>query len=160
MNDTGPVPRLGVSVCVWRDGQTLLIRRAKAPHAGAWSPVGGMVEWGETLEQAARREVAEEAGIDIRINGLVGTRDLIFADDSGAVATHIVLVVLAADWLSGDLVAGDDADRAEWARPEDLGAVTLLPGVLPYVLASRDCRHGRLNPPAVSPTIAPTQPRT
>lgn len=131
------LPRLGVSVCVWKGDSLLLIRRAKPPHAGLWSPVGGMVEWGETLETAARREVREETALDITLHGLVGNRDLIVTDAGGAVVAHIVLAVFAATWRAGEPVAGDDADRACWVVPAALAGFDLVPGVLPWIERAR-----------------------
>ncbi len=127
-------PVLGVSVCVWRGDEVLMIRRGSPPSKGLWAPVGGKVEWGETLADAARREVREEAGIDCDIAGFSQLRELVGADSPH----HVVLAVFAARWLSGEPVAGDDADQAEWASADRLANYELVEGVLPYILATRD----------------------
>ncbi len=111
-----------------------MIRRGSPPSKGLWAPVGGKVEWGETLADAARREVREEAGIDCDIAGFSQLRELVGADSPH----HVVLAVFAARWLSGEPVAGDDADQAEWASADRLANYELVEGVLPYILATRD----------------------
>ena len=55
-------PWIGIGVVVWRDDRVLLVRRAKAPNLGQWSLPGGGQEIGETVFEAAIREVAEETG--------------------------------------------------------------------------------------------------
>eukprot|EP01037_Dinobryon_pediforme_P025394 gene25394-27529_t len=109
-------PVLGVSVCVWRGDEVLMIRRGSPPSKGLWAPVGGKVEWGETLVEAARREVHEETGIDCDIAAFSQLRELVGVDNSH----HVVLAVFSARWRSGEPVAGDDADQAEWASVDRL----------------------------------------
>jgi len=80
MRDPGPAP--GASppdevLCVGgivtdTSGRLLLIRRAHPPEAGRWSLPGGRVEPGETVSEAAAREVAEETGLDVEVGDEVG----------------------------------------------------------------------------------------
>ena len=56
-------PRLGVGACIVRDGRLLLLRRLRNPEAGCWSLPGGKVDFLEPIEDALRREVAEETGL-------------------------------------------------------------------------------------------------
>ena len=113
-----PVPAVGV-VCL-RGDAVLLIRRAKPPLAGAWSLPGGRVEWGETLADAALRELAEETGVRATLLGLVDVVDGLFGED-----THYVLIDYAARWTAGEPHAGDDAADAAFHRIGDLGTLGL-----------------------------------
>lgn len=57
-------PRVGVGIIVIQDGKVLLGKRKGAHGAGEWSAVGGHLEFGETIEECARRELAEETGLN------------------------------------------------------------------------------------------------
>jgi 8-oxo-dGTP diphosphatase len=61
-----PHPRIGVAVLVQRDGRVLLGRRQGAHGADSWALPGGHLEFGETIEACARRELLEETGLDLR----------------------------------------------------------------------------------------------
>jgi 8-oxo-dGTP diphosphatase len=115
-------PLVGVGVVVRRGGAVLLVERAHPPRAGEWSLPGGLQKLGETVFAAAEREVREEAGIDIRIAGIVDVVDLIERDAGGAVRYHFTLIDLVADWLAGEVRAGSDAAAVAWVRPGDLVA--------------------------------------
>ena len=137
---SGDVPRrpvLGVSICVWHAGRVLLIQRGHPPAAGKWAPVGGKVEWGETLADAARREVREEAGIEI--DGLTFSqfREILASGPDGVPAFHVVLAVFGARWQSGDAIAGDDAIDVRWASPEQLPSSDLVDGTAHYIMATQ-----------------------
>lgn len=119
-----PQPAVG-TVC-FRGEDVLLIRRGTKPLAGDWSIPGGRIEFGETAEVAALRELAEETGVTARLCGLVDVVDAIFRSrSSGEVARHYVLFDYAAVWVSGEPVAGDDADHAEWISPARLAELPL-----------------------------------
>lgn len=107
-------PVVGVGVVVWQDDQVLLIKRSKPPRAGQWSLPGGAQKLGETLAEAAAREVREETGIAIRLGDIIATLDLIDRDDEGRVRHHYTLVDFVAEALETVLNAGDDAADARW----------------------------------------------
>ncbi|MEJ1157844.1 NUDIX hydrolase [Prosthecomicrobium sp. N25] len=135
-------PVLGVSVSVWRGDEVLLVRRGREPSKGLWSPVGGKVEFGESLEAAARREVAEETGVDCEILGFSTLRELIMPDGAGGVRGHVVLAVFGARWLAGEARAGDDADAVAWVAADRLEDRPLVAGVVPYILGTRRLTGG------------------
>ncbi len=122
-----PRPVVGVSVLVWHEGRVLLVRRARAPYAGCWSPPGGRVEFGESLRAAAAREALEETGISVEVGGLVETFDIITRADPGSTASHFVLIVLAGSYLAGTPMPGDDAAEAAWLSPAGFAALPLTP---------------------------------
>ena len=113
-------PFVGVGVVVWKNDEFLLIRRGKEPMKGAWSIPGGRQNLGETIKEAAIREIREETGLDIDIIGLIDVIDSIREDDNGVVAWHATLIDYAARHISGEAVAGDDALSVGWFTLEDL----------------------------------------
>ncbi len=121
-------PRVGVSVLCHRDGRALLIKRGKEPYKNHWSLPGGLVELGETLQEAAARELFEETGARADFGTPVETFDTIQRDADGKVATHFILAVFCGPFLSGDVLAGDDAAALEWVAPDDLDGRPTTPG--------------------------------
>lgn len=107
-------PWSAVGVVVWKDDHVLLIQRGKEPRRGEWSIPGGSHDVGETVREAAVREVMEETGVTIRLGPIIDVIDTIHRDADGRVLTHFTLTDFAATWLSGEPVAGDDAMHAEF----------------------------------------------
>lgn len=118
-------PVVGVGAVVFRGDDVLLIRRATPPRAHQWSLPGGAQELGETVFEAARREVFEETAVDIVVDGVVGIVDLIEREpDDGRIRYHYTLIDVHASWRAGEPKAGSDAEEASWvtiARLDDLG---------------------------------------
>ena len=95
-------PLVGVGVVVILNGErVLLIQRANEPGRGIWAIPGGAVELGETLEQAALREVREECGLDVELGPLVDFYDLIVPDHQGRIRFHYVLLDFVARYRGG-----------------------------------------------------------
>ena len=116
-----PVPAVGAVVI--HDGAVLLVRRGRAPARGVWAVPGGRVELGETLAEAAEREVREETGVSVRAGEPIWSFDSVIRDEAGRVAFHYVIVDLLADYLEGEPHGRDDAAEARWARPEELSGL-------------------------------------
>ena len=113
-------PRVAVGAIVITEGRVLLVKRSRPPSEGLWAIPGGRVELGETLQQAAEREIIEETGLTIRAGDPVYTFDVIERDDAGRIRFHYVIVDFMADYLSGKLNPSDDASEARWVTPEEL----------------------------------------
>ncbi len=96
-------------------GRVLLVKRGKEPQKGRWSVPGGSVELGETLTEAAAREVREETGLDVDIGPELWSFTTPTAD-----GRMYEIHDFAATVTGGELVAGDDADDVRWVSPDEL----------------------------------------
>lgn len=113
-------PIVGVGGVVIVDGKVLLVRRASEPLRGQWSLPGGLVELGETLEEAVRRELREETGLDIRVVAVVEVFERIMRDDAGRIQYHFVLVDYLCERVAGEAHASSDVLDVAWATPDSL----------------------------------------
>ncbi len=121
------VPRVAVGAVVFHENRVLLIRRGQAPSDGQWAIPGGVVELGETLAQAAEREIREETGIQIAAQEPIYVFDVVERDPTDKVRYHYVIVDLAARYLGGELHAGDDAAEARWVSADEMKRLTVSP---------------------------------
>lgn len=132
-------PIVGVGVVVFRDGavgkEVLLIRRGRPPREGEWSIPGGKQEWGETLHEAAHREIMEETGVTITGLRLIDVVDGLMRDAGGALTRHLTLVDYRADWAGGEVRPGDDAMDARWVPLTDLPIYKLWSETTRIILA-------------------------
>lgn len=122
-------PILAVSTAVIRDGRVLVAERANAPGAGLFSLPGGLVEVGETLAEAAARELMEEVGVSAEPVGLCGARDIIVRDADGRVERHFVVVSFAARWTAGEGTVSPEAAAIRWIRPEEAAGLPTTEGL-------------------------------
>ncbi len=103
--------RLAIDCVVFDgSGRLLLIRRNNPPFEGQWALPGGFVEYGETTEEAAMRELKEETGLSATSLRLVGVYSRPDRDPRG----HIISIAYRTDVNSENVRAGDDAVRAEF----------------------------------------------
>ena len=122
-------PVLAASVAVFRDGRVLLASRGKPPWIGLFSLPGGHVEAGETLGEAALRELQEEVGVKAKLIGLVPPIELIEREADGRVKHHIVIAAHAARWVSGEPQTGPEAREIRWVTERDIANLPTTPGL-------------------------------
>ncbi len=116
-----------------RDGCVLLIERGREPQQGCWSLPGGVVEVGERLEEALRREVREETGLAVRPLGVVEIFERILRDGEGRPEYHYVLIDYVCEVTGGEARPGDDARRLAWVPRRELPRRRLTEGSLPVI---------------------------
>jgi len=131
-------PLLAVSAAIVRDGQILVVRRARAPAHGLFSLPGGVVESGETLAEAVAREVREETAIAIEPVALAGFRETIARDGEDRVERHFVILCFAARWMAGEPVLNEELSEARWVSPTELASLPTTPGLGEIVAAAFD----------------------
>ena len=127
-----PRPILAASVAVFRGGKALIARRARAPMLGVYSLPGGVVELGETLEQAALRELREEVAVEADILSFV-THVQPIDHEGNRVRTHFVIAVFVARWRAGEGTLSAEADHILWIDPERASELPTTPE-LPRIL--------------------------
>ncbi len=120
---------------IFEDGKILLVERGQEPLKGYWSIPGGIVETGEKLEEAVRREVAEETGLDVEPYAMFEIFERIIPDASrpdqeGKPEYHYVLIDYLCRRMSGEAVAASDASRVEWVEEQNLPEYRLTEGTL------------------------------
>lgn len=135
-------PIIGVGVVVWHGERVLLVRRGRPPRQDQWSLPGGAQQLGESLADAARREVLEETGIAVELGDLIATVDSIERDPDGRVRYHYSLIDYTAEAQSAELVPGDDAADARWFALDQLAGLGLWSETLRIIelARARRCR--------------------
>ena len=114
-------PQVGTAILITREDKVLLMKR-KGPHgAGTWSPPGGHLDFGETLEGCAAREAKEEVGIEVFDIGFRAVTNDIFEAEK----KHYITL-----WLEGKpvgeptIVSEQEVEEIGWfawdALPEPL----------------------------------------
>ena len=118
-------PIVGVGTVVMDSDMVLMIKRGKPPRQGSWSLPGGAQELGETIREAARREVREETGLQIEIFGLVDVVDSVRSDADDKIEYHYTLIDLAGYSVGGTLMAGGDAQDCRWFTRTEINAMDI-----------------------------------
>ena len=112
-------PIVGVGGVVVQDGRALIVKRAHEPRKGEWSLPGGIVELGETLVEAVRREIKEETGLEVEVGEVVEVFDRVHRLD-GRIQYHFVIVDYLCRPTGGTLCAADDAEDAAWVTSDEI----------------------------------------
>jgi len=114
------LPRAAVGAVVRLGDCFLLVKRANSPSKGRWAVPGGKIKPGETLKEAAQREVLEEARIVVKALKPVQVFDLIERNIDGSIRFHYIIINLRAQYISGEPVPGGDALEARWVSRDNL----------------------------------------
>ena len=122
-------PIVGILAMVRRGDRFLLVRRGRPPNQGWWGFPGGVQELGETVIDAACRELAEETGVTGADPVIFTVLDTVDRDPAGMVRYHYTLVVISLAWQAGEGIAADDAEALGWFGPEDIASLPALPAV-------------------------------
>ena len=120
-------PWLGVGGLIFQNDQVLLIKRGREPGIGQWSIPGGMVEVGETINHALRREILEETGLNVEVQDLVKVFERIIHDGKGRLQYHYVVLDYWCRVVGGHLSASSDAEEAGFYSIQALDRLYLLP---------------------------------
>ena len=115
----------GVGVAIINEGRLLLVQRMNPPNKGMWAVPGGKVALGETMRNAARREVHEETGLEVEIGDVVWAGDAIGPGDPPE--WHFCLVDFSGTVVGGDLRAGDDSAAVRWVPLSEVESLPLTP---------------------------------
>jgi 8-oxo-dGTP diphosphatase len=102
-----PAPAAGV--IIEKEGQIVLVRRKYNPYKGDWCLPAGFMEYGESPEHCAVREVKEETNLEIKLTGLF--RVYSGSDDP---RVRAILIVYLGKILSGEPAPGDDASEVKF----------------------------------------------
>lgn len=126
-------PLLGVGAIIFDGPHVLLVERAGEPLKGWWSIPGGLVETGEMVEEALRRETREETGLEVEVLYRFDIFERIIRDDTDRAEYHYVLVDYVCRAAGGKLRPGGDASRAEWVPVARLGEFKMTSGTMEAV---------------------------
>jgi len=118
-------PVVAVGAVVFKSNRVLLVRRGQPPSEDLWAIPGGRVKIGETLQEAAEREILEETGVTVKAHEPVYIFDYIERNGAARTRFHYVIIDLVADYISGDARAGDDAADVRWVSAAELGGLNI-----------------------------------
>ena len=131
-----PIPAVGVAVV--ENGALLLVRRGRGPNAGLWAVPGGKVDYGESLRDAAVREVKEETGLDVEVEEVVWVGEAMGPGDPPA--WHYTLVDFRARLRGGTPAPADDAQEVAWVALDqvlDLPLTPTMPSLIELLVGRR-----------------------
>jgi len=126
-------PLLGVGAVIFQDDSVLLIERGQEPLKGWWTLPGGLVETGERLDQALRREVLEETGLNVEPLTVAAIFERIMPDAEGRTEFHYVIIDYLCRPAGGRLAWGSDVADARWVRLGEMGDLKIAPGTPPVI---------------------------
>jgi ADP-ribose pyrophosphatase YjhB (NUDIX family) len=119
-------PIAAVAATIIHEGKVLLAIRGNSPNRGKWGIPGGVIELGETTEQAVAREVLEETNIIVKPKRLITVLDSIGKDQEGKIRVHYILLEYFCEYISGEVHPASDAPDARWVPISDLDTLDMM----------------------------------
>ena len=117
-------PKVGIGVILIKEGKILLGERLASHGSGTWAIPGGHLEFGESFEDTARREVEEETSLtDVEV------KELISVSNDRVYEKHFVSVGMLVEWKSGKPYAAEPEKSTNWTwfSPDELPNIIFLP---------------------------------
>lgn len=110
-----------VGAVLLREGKMLLVKRGFPPGKGKWSVPGGVIEAGEEVLEAARRELLEETNLRADPLGVLALSQVVVREGD-SVKYHYVIIDVLFDWRSiqGEERPGGDAIEVSWIPLSDI----------------------------------------
>jgi ADP-ribose pyrophosphatase YjhB (NUDIX family) len=105
---------VGAGAVIHRGGKVLLVKRKFPPNQGKWSIPGGLVELGESVVDAAAREIREETGLLIEVEGLLDVQSDVHWDKAGTIEYHYILVDYLAKVVGGRVRLNSESSEYGW----------------------------------------------
>jgi 8-oxo-dGTP diphosphatase len=127
-------PMVGVGAIILRDDQVLLVQRGKEPSYRKWSIPGGLVELGESLQEAVAREVREEVGLDVQVRDLVVALDRVILDQAGRIEYHYILLDFLCEFNGGNPAPASDVLDCAFVPVQSLSRYDLTRGTRQAIL--------------------------
>ncbi len=117
MTETSDRPKVGIGIMVFKDGKVLLGKRKSSHGTGEYAWPGGHMEYMESFEECAKREVREETGVEIK-----NVRFLRLMNLKTYAPKHYVDIGLVADWQSGEpqVLEPEKCESWDWYDPDKL----------------------------------------
>jgi len=131
-------PVVGVGAIVLRKGEILLEQRGNEPARGQWTIPGGVMEVGESLEDAVRRETKEETGLDVQDARLIDVVDQVHLDEQGRVEYHYVIIDYVVTVKLGEPQAASDAKALKWVPIGEAEGYDLTPSFRRFFVNNKE----------------------
>jgi 8-oxo-dGTP diphosphatase len=121
-------PFVGAGAIVRKGKKVLLVKRKYPPNDGLWSLPGGLVELGETAQEAAMREVKEETGLSVGVDRLFDVGSEIQLDPDSRTRYHFILVDYLATPTGGIFRLNAESSGHGWFSSDEIKKLDMSRG--------------------------------